>query len=988
MSTHLIPSAAVSAFRDFSGLPVPPSASNSRTEEAAPAGQRIIRKSSRKIAQKAASGEIGARLDCLSMDEVERVLRKTQLPDTEVSLLSLLQKQETNQADVVKQILNHMSDHAEEHALQMALVWRYAKEHEVWKSCTNPDWRTEDSFLNSLDGNQTARLCIQFGTSTDVARRGKINIIRRKWGEDWYNQARQRDIFPPAERGAASLSKNMLRLLANASSSVSLSQALEFLEHAIQDRTAVGSRELLGWKAAMTTHLMLGDVQLLIAHAEGGRPTSAAKTSQKTQSTGSDEETLELISSKGISSLSAFGNPMLKDKAPHTIKNAKTKTQSRSRRRKARPQTTDDVEELQIILQEEAARRAGKGKSQSVANNDGDTQVTSQEGRSSDTVTAATTSHASKRKTIEPLRLVDETSREKIARIRMDQGRSIVDAPNAPLAGDHHSEITDVPQQELPPGGRQEHSTTDDTTKNTYESDSHVDNLQPGKMDSNTTRDSTLQGDARRQSSTNSPTAEFVESVADGSAFARLEQATSPSEKERDQPLGFNNHCASCAGKCSVCEIPSGLNESERLDLYLAAHRALELEGKAPNATVRNWIKPIRYASLRAGLLQGPGEVCVLSANSFSSEVTKGRSLMRPIILREIFDDADEWSAARYADQLDTAFADLEVDVRWHQDPEPVREKVSEMSRLCRLSSPTLLINPPNMLNLPDLTGAIAPAFLRQDRFRILDLLIERCKADAINHLGKQLHLSPFDVGGSRRFNILGWPGAFSGAHVDSNGATWVRNLFGQKLWMFVPEELMTPADWEELAKDGDDWDPGKKARAVLLQPGDVFVMRPGLVHAVYTLGDSGPSLMVGGFFLDNQDLIHTLQTFYKIGKNQRSTNEPISYQFAHIIWSLECIIRRNSAPYFSTPEDLDVFTDLIRKLRALGCDCSECDEECVCARDGRRCTPLCLVHTFGDVLWLWEDIIDARFDGASVVLEFLDGNECHQPPADNYDTN
>ncbi|KAF2158352.1 hypothetical protein M409DRAFT_61732 [Zasmidium cellare ATCC 36951] len=802
MTTRLIPHAAVSAFRDSSGFPIPISASDNGTNQVTTADQRIIRKSSRKVAQRAASGEVGARLDCLSMDEVERAPGNTQLPDTEVSLLSLLQKQDTNQADAVKQVLNHMSDHAEEHALQMALVWRYAKEHE---SRRKPDRTTVYSVWN-VHGR-----CAP----------GKINIIQRNWGEKWYNQARQRNIFPPAERGAASLSKTMLRLIANVSSSVTLSQALEFLEHAIQDRTAVGSRRMLGWKAATTTHLMLCDVQSLIAHVEEERPMSATKTSQKTQPTGSDEETLELISSKGISSLSAFGSS----------------TQSK----------------------EVSARRTGKRKPQSVANNNSDIQMTRQEGRRSEIVVAATASQAGKRKTVEPLQLDHKTSREKRARIRMDRRQSIVDAPDLPLEAVSGSVIADVP-----PDGRQDHSTTTGTVKRPPQ----VDRAQQEKVDSHVVRDSATEREARYQSSTNSPTAEF-EFVANGSASEHLEHATGPREKQHDQPLDSYNHCTSCGGSCSACEVPSGFNEFERRNLYSAAHRALELEARAPHATVRNWVKPIRYASCSVGLPQGPGEASMMPMND----------------LRR------------------------------------------------------------------DLTEAIAPAFLRQDRFRLLDLLIERCKADATKHLGKQLHLLPFDVGGSRRFNILGWPGAFSGAHVDSSGATWVRNLFGQKLWMFVPEDLMTPADWEELAEDGDDWNPGNKARAIVLQPGDVFVMRPGLVHAVYTLGDSGPSLMIGGLFLDNQDLIHTLQTFHRIGKNQRITNEPISHQFAQIISSLECIIRRNSAPYFSTPEDLDVFTDFLTRLRALGCDCSKCDEECTCARESRRCTPLCSVHVFGDAM-------------------------------------
>ncbi|KAK4615707.1 hypothetical protein CLAFUW4_09810 [Fulvia fulva] len=85
---------------------------------------------------------------------------------------------------------------------------------------------------------------------------------------------------------------------------------------------------------------------------------------------------------------------------------------------------------------------------------------------------------------------------------------------------------------------------------------------------------------------------------------------------------------------------------------------------------------------------------------------------------------------------------------------------------------------PVNLLNLPDLTGASVPSFLRMDRFRLLDFVVERCKARALKHtnapgvLAKQIAMTPFDVSSSRRFNLLAWPGAFSGAYVDSGGST------------------------------------------------------------------------------------------------------------------------------------------------------------------------------------------------------------------------
>ena len=130
--------------------------------------------------------------------------------------------------------------------------------------------------------------------------------------------------------------------------------------------------------------------------------------------------------------------------------------------------------------------------------------------------------------------------------------------------------------------------------------------------------------------------------------------------------------------------------------------------------------------------------------------------------------------------------------------------------------------NPPNVLNLPNITATIQPSFLRMDRFQLLDLVIKWCKADYQRHMGKQVHLTTFDVGSCQSFNILGRPGAFSGPHVDNNGATWVRNLFGRKLWMFVPGSEMASEDWEQFAEDGDRWDPWSKCRGVVLEPGDV----------------------------------------------------------------------------------------------------------------------------------------------------------------------
>ena len=404
--------------------------------------------------------------------------------------------------------------------------------------------------------------------------------------------------------------------------------------------------------------------------------------------------------------------------------------------------------------------------------------------------------------------------------------------------------------------------------------------------------------------------------------------------------------CPICKGICALCQVPIDLDRPTRHKLFEYGHHAQELERMAPNETLRRWIEQLTFARYLRNTTEGDGDVCLLSWESCRSQFEKGHGFQKPAIIREDFADSEEWTPSRYADLMEIVFQGTEVDVRWHQQPQPERVSVLNLVELLRSQPSTSLSkNPPNVLNLPDITDAISPSFLRMDRFRLLNLVMERCRADLQKHIGKQVHLSPFDIGSCRKFNILGWPGAFSGPHVDSNGATWVRNLFGYKLWMFVPKSEMEREDWEGFAKDGDMWDPRGKSRAVLLEPGDVFVMEHGLVHSVQTLGGTGPCLMTGGMFLDQNDLLHTMETLFWIGKNQNATNEPIAYQLAQVISTLEDMVEQNSRRWFADSDTLLGFRRAMKLLRSLGCNCEDCEDKCRCSQEHRRCTPLCAAH-------------------------------------------
>jgi hypothetical protein len=279
--------------------------------------------------------------------------------------------------------------------------------------------------------------------------------------------------------------------------------------------------------------------------------------------------------------------------------------------------------------------------------------------------------------------------------------------------------------------------------------------------------------------------------------------------------------------------------------------------------------------------------------------------------------------------------------VRYHiSAPQPLL--VSEAARLVRTPHNTILPDAPNFLDLESSSNAIKPGLTRLPRYRLLDTLVRGAKANYAGRPGKKTYLTPFDVGSSQSFEILGLRGAFSGAHVDALGGTWLRNLFGTKLWMVVPERLMTDQDWVDFSKAGSSWKPGTKSRALILGPGDVFFMPPGtrVIHAVLTLETC---LMDGGMLWDDLTLLPLLQTIHWIGRNQNATNEALPFQLGDILNQLERALDQvvGASRFGHTAGLLQV----IRDLRSLGCECELCDETCPCSREDRRCTPLCKDH-------------------------------------------
>lgn len=117
---------------------------------------------------------------------------------------------------------------------------------------------------------------------------------------------------------------------------------------------------------------------------------------------------------------------------------------------------------------------------------------------------------------------------------------------------------------------------------------------------------------------------------------------------------------------------------------------------------------------------------------------------------------------------------------------------------------------------------------------------------------------------------VVSHSGVVSGIHMDRSGYwTAVCLSTGLKAWFW--------ARWEKenhkIRADNGEWGglSGYTWFAIMLQPGDLFLMPPGLFHAVYTMTDS---LCIGEHFYFPETLLASLEMCIACLKHPELTNE------------------------------------------------------------------------------------------------------------------
>jgi hypothetical protein len=386
----------------------------------------------------------------------------------------------------------------------------------------------------------------------------------------------------------------------------------------------------------------------------------------------------------------------------------------------------------------------------------------------------------------------------------------------------------------------------------------------------------------------------------------------------------------------------------------------------------KHWY-PLTYASVRKqGATPDPGglydieEISSAKFRRLSDTFLHETLFHTPLIIKEPFPDSEEFNSAGYAVLLASHMPNGFINVRTHEC-QPVATRTSDVVNMINSSHLASQHAGANLLDLEGITNAVKPGLTRVSRFRLLDCLNQRLKVGYTGDYGKKSIRSPYDISASQSFEIFGFSGAFSGAHLDVLGGTWLRNLFGVKLWIVVPQHLMTTADWAEFSRDGPSWNPRGKGRAVILQPGDVFFMPPGIrvIHAVLTLDTC---LMTGGMVWDELTILPTLQGLLWVCQNQRATNEAIPYQLSSTLDELEWRITESEiSSFLPCADQVSEILKVISDLRNLGCQCEgRCAATCPCYTAERRCTPLCSDHHVGSGTPCMEDPIEDDEHGDS----------------------
>jgi hypothetical protein len=330
-----------------------------------------------------------------------------------------------------------------------------------------------------------------------------------------------------------------------------------------------------------------------------------------------------------------------------------------------------------------------------------------------------------------------------------------------------------------------------------------------------------------------------------------------------------------------------------RYHQLLSSHIRKERDGVGEQRRMRSqWLSPeTQWARIWSGpatssLLPGSAasktdsDVLYYLADDFVEAAQSGEVFQQPVVIKEAFTDAGMHDYQHFASLLDDASrSDEQVDVRCLDQTNPMLVPLNKLTSYLQ-SRPDLE---------KDLYASTArsvvkchrPLFTMLKRFRLLESLSEGFNDSRPSTMLKAMSVS---------FNTITFPGAFSGAYLDTLAGSWQRNLHGIKFWTIVPADKIPPDELPTVMEAGHEWAPKGKQRLIVLEENDVLFIPPGL-RLVQAWHSPMTCLTEQGMLWDDLSVLSIVESIGWSYKHGIAGDDRVAPQLPRVVTNLERLI-------------------------------------------------------------------------------------------------
>lgn len=356
------------------------------------------------------------------------------------------------------------------------------------------------------------------------------------------------------------------------------------------------------------------------------------------------------------------------------------------------------------------------------------------------------------------------------------------------------------------------------------------------------------------------------------------------------------------------------------VDSALIEAHALALEQCAIQFLGRSmsvWTDELRLASVSSEstgsdvitTAQHAADVWCMDEQAFS-RFAQDKTFDRPVLIKESFKDAEDFSLDRCVREICDRLGEVGLSV--HSPFTGNEEHITCAALVQELKQPAKAYS---AHHLPPWADASKPRLTALPRYRLLNMLVERLQAQRPPTTPPKSALH--DADSYRRYDTISVRGAYSGARIDSFNGAWLRNLLGKTIWMFVPRAAMTSDDWDRFKNEGVQWDPRGKARALILDVGNVLFVPPGF-HIICSALTLETSWTEGGKLWDEWGIPSLLESLSWAGLIQSARKDLRACSLDEILSALYEVVMADPERFARGEDQVDFLSQFKLKLQQI----------------------------------------------------------------------